>query len=81
MDVYYIISNDIENMGEFKKYPPIAVPLINKFGDEVIISDTEANSIEGRDKKNERPGKISLHSIGIKLVQRCGIIKKWQSSG
>ena len=50
MNVYYMISYDIDNMEEYQKYPPLAIPLINKYGGEVIISDTEAMVIEGKSK-------------------------------
>ena len=47
MNVYYINSYDIEDMEEFKKYGPLVMPLLNKYGAEVLVSDTTALSIEG----------------------------------
>ena len=51
MRAYYIISYDIEDMKTFQQYPPQAVPLINEFGGEVLVSDTEASAVEGKAKQ------------------------------
>jgi uncharacterized protein (DUF1330 family) len=51
MRAYYIISYDIEDMQTFRRYPPLAVPLIHEFGGEVLVSDTEAYAVEGEAKK------------------------------
>jgi uncharacterized protein (DUF1330 family) len=51
MRAYYIISYDIDDMQTFRQYPPLAVPLINEFGGEVLVSDTEAFAVEGEAKK------------------------------
>ena len=48
--VYYMISYDIENMGEFEKYPPLAMEIITRYGGTVLVSDTEAMEMEGRAK-------------------------------
>ena len=50
MPVYYIISYNIDDPKEFVKYPPLAVAIINKYGGEVLASDTNAISIEGKGK-------------------------------
>jgi uncharacterized protein (DUF1330 family) len=51
MDAYYIISYDINDMEDFKQYPPLALVLINKHKGEVIISDLEAIAVEGTAKR------------------------------
>ncbi|SFF02110.1 Uncharacterized conserved protein, DUF1330 family [Chitinophaga sp. CF118] len=51
MDTYYIISYDINDMEDFQQYPPLALPLINKYKGEVIISDLKAIAVEGTAKK------------------------------
>ena len=48
MAVYYINSYDIENMEEYKEYGPKVYPLLIKYGAEVLASDTEGISIEGK---------------------------------
>jgi len=50
MDVYYIISYDIEDIDKFQQYPPEAVRLITRYGGKVLVSDTEAITIEGKSK-------------------------------
>jgi uncharacterized protein (DUF1330 family) len=47
MIVYYINSYDIENPEEFQKYPPRVLPLLEKYGAEVLASDPEGISVEG----------------------------------
>ena len=48
MKAYYIISYDIDDMETFQQYPPKAVPLINEYGGDVLVSDVEAIAIEGK---------------------------------
>ena len=50
MAVYYIGSYDIINMEEFQKYPPKVLALLPKYGGEVLASDVEAVSLEGKAK-------------------------------
>ena len=47
MAVYYINSYDIEDAEEFKNYPPKVRPLLEKYGAEVLASDTNALPVEG----------------------------------
>lgn len=48
MAVYYINSYDITDAEEFQKYPPRVRPLLEKYGAEVLASDTEAVRVEGQ---------------------------------
>ncbi|MBI1767653.1 MAG: DUF1330 domain-containing protein [Bacteroidetes bacterium] len=48
--VYFIISYDIVNMEEFQKYPPRVLPLLKKYGAEVLASDVQATVFEGTSK-------------------------------
>jgi uncharacterized protein (DUF1330 family) len=50
MVVYYIGSYDIENMEEFQNYPPKVVALLPKYGGEILASDIQAISLEGKAK-------------------------------
>ena len=50
MPVYYIISYNIDEPEAFAKYPPLAAAIINKYGGEVLASDTSAINIEGKGK-------------------------------
>ena len=50
MTVYLINSYDIHNWEEFKKYPPLVRPLLEKYGAKVLASDIEATSLEGKAK-------------------------------
>jgi uncharacterized protein (DUF1330 family) len=50
MSVYYIGSYDITNMQEFQNYPPKVLALLPKYGGEVLASDVEAVSLEGKAK-------------------------------
>jgi len=47
MSVYYINSYDIVDPEEFKKYGPLAIQLIQKYGGEVLASDLQGQAIEG----------------------------------
>jgi uncharacterized protein (DUF1330 family) len=47
MAVYYIGSYDITNPSEFKKYPPLVLALLPKYGGEVMASDTNGFVVEG----------------------------------
>lgn len=47
MSVYNINSYDIHDMATFSKYGPLVVPLIHKYGGEVLASDTSALAVEG----------------------------------
>lgn len=51
MTVYYIISYDIHNMEMWQQYLPLAVPLINEHGGEVLAADLSATPIEGTPKQ------------------------------
>jgi uncharacterized protein (DUF1330 family) len=48
MAVYYIGSYDIIDMDAFSKYPPRVMQIIPKYGGEVLASDTEATTLEGK---------------------------------
>ncbi len=50
MAIYYIGSYDIVNMEEFQKYPPKVAALLPKYGGEVLASEIEAVSLEGKAK-------------------------------
>ena len=50
MAVYYIGSYDIVNTDEFKNYPPKVLALLPKYKGEVLASDVEAVSVEGKPK-------------------------------
>lgn len=45
--VYFMISYDIVNLEEFKQYGPRVLPLLKKYGAEVLASDTDAIVFEG----------------------------------
>lgn len=45
--VYYIGTYDIDNMEEFKNYPPKVAQLLTKYGAEVLASDIDAITLEG----------------------------------
>ena len=40
-------SYDITDMEKYKQYGPLAVPLIMKYGGEVLAADTEGIAVEG----------------------------------
>ena len=46
--VYYIGTYDIDNMEEFKNYPPKVAQLLVKYGAQVLASDVEAVTLEGK---------------------------------
>jgi len=46
--VYYIGTYDIDNMEEFKNYPPKVLQLLAKYGGQVLASDVEAVTLEGK---------------------------------
>jgi uncharacterized protein (DUF1330 family) len=50
MPVYLINSYDIENMGEFKDYPPKVRTILKKYGATVLASDMAAKALEGKAK-------------------------------
>ena len=47
MAVFYIGTYDIVDPSEFRKYPPLVLALLPKYGGEVLASDTEALLVEG----------------------------------
>lgn len=47
MPVYYMNSYDITDANEYAKYGPLAVPLIMKYGGEVLAADTAGLAVEG----------------------------------
>jgi uncharacterized protein (DUF1330 family) len=48
MAVYYIGSYDIIDAAEFRKYPPVVMSLLPKYGGELLASDTAAYLLEGK---------------------------------
>jgi len=50
MEVYLINSYDVNNMEEFKKYPPKVSPILEKYGAEVLASDLQGIALEGKSK-------------------------------
>lgn len=48
MNVYYIINYDILDEEEFKKYPQAVLPIFEKYGAKILVSDMEATAIEGK---------------------------------
>ena len=47
MAAFYIGSYDIVDPDEFRKYPPIVLGLLPRYGGEVLASDTAAQLVEG----------------------------------
>ena len=47
MAVFYIGTYDIVDPEQFKKYPPLVMALLPKYGGVVLASDTEAFVVEG----------------------------------
>src|SRR5688500_12800827 len=47
MAVYYIGKYDIVDPEQLKKYPPLVMALLPKYGGEILASDTEAVVVEG----------------------------------
>lgn len=48
MPVYYMNSYDIIDADEYARYGSLAIPLIMKYGGEVLAADTTGLSVEGR---------------------------------
>lgn len=48
MAVYYINSYDITDLEVFKQYPPQVRNILQRYGVEVIASDTAAIAVEGK---------------------------------
>ncbi len=48
MPVYYMNSYDITDMEEYQHYGPLAIPLIKKYGGEVVAADTAGIAVEGQ---------------------------------
>jgi len=47
MAVYYIGTYDIVDPEQFKKYPPVVMALLPKYGGVVLASDSDAFVVEG----------------------------------
>jgi uncharacterized protein (DUF1330 family) len=47
MSVYYIGTYDIVDANEFRKYPPVVLSLLPRYGGEVLASDTAGTLVEG----------------------------------
>jgi uncharacterized protein (DUF1330 family) len=50
MAVFYIGTYDIVDSEQFKKYPPLVMALLPKYGGEILASDTQAFVVEGSGK-------------------------------
>jgi uncharacterized protein (DUF1330 family) len=48
MAVYYINSYDVTDMDVFKQYPPQVRIILERYGAEVLASDTAAIAVEGK---------------------------------
>lgn len=51
MPIYYINSYDITDAEEYSKYAPAVIPLLKKYGAEVLAADVEGIAIEGKPRK------------------------------
>jgi len=51
MTVYYIGAYDIVDPVEFRKYPPVVLSLLPRYGGEVLASDLEAYLLEGTTRR------------------------------
>ena len=47
MAVFYIGTYDIVDSEQFKKYPPLVMALLPKYGGVIMASDTQAFVVEG----------------------------------
>jgi len=47
MAVYYIGTYDIDDAEAFRRYPPVVLALVPKYGGQVLASDTSAYVVEG----------------------------------
>ncbi|WP_276371175.1 DUF1330 domain-containing protein [Chryseolinea sp. H1M3-3] len=65
MNVYYIISYDIHNSEEYQKYPQGVLPLFEKYGAEILVSDREAMLIEGSTKTMNAVVKFPSKEIAL----------------
>ena len=50
MPVYYMNSYDITDADKYQEYGPLAIPIIMKYGGEVLAADTTGIAVEGRAK-------------------------------
>jgi len=48
MAVYYIGTYDIVDPHTFRRYPPLVMALLPKYGGQVLASDTSAYVVEGQ---------------------------------
>ena len=48
MPVYYINSYDIVDPEEFSKYGPAVLPILKRYGAEVLASDLKGIAVEGQ---------------------------------
>lgn len=67
--VYLMISYDIVNFEEFKKYPPQVLPLLQKYGAEVLASDLQAIPFEGSPKMMNAIIKFPSREAAYKCYQ------------
>lgn len=47
MTVYYLGTYDIDDPDTFRRYPPLVMALLPKYGGQVLASDTSAYVVEG----------------------------------
>jgi len=48
MSVYIIVSYDIEDPKGYEGYGPGIIPLLQRYGAEILVADYETKSIEGQ---------------------------------
>ena len=51
MAAYFMNSYDIVDEEQFSKYPPLVIPLLKRYGAEVVAADVDGIVIEGKPKK------------------------------
>ncbi|WMI67771.1 DUF1330 domain-containing protein [Mangrovimonas sp. YM274] len=75
MEAYFIISYDIVDFETFQNYPPAVWEILQQYGGELLVSDTEAVVIEGNRKM--------MHSIikfpSQEIAMECFNSEEYQS--
>ena len=76
MAVFYIGSYDIIDPDEFKKYPPVVMALLPKYGGVVLASDTAASLRGGHGALHERHHPVPIEGGRARALQRSPPIRR-----
>ena len=73
MAAYFMNSYDIVDEQQFSQYAPQVIPLLKKYGAEVVAADVEGIAMEGKPRKMNAIIRFPSVEVSVEMLSRSRI--------